>query len=146
MNKAIVITVRNAQRAVPVQTKPLQEFATRALREVLRLPAKPGGVLRDLAAVTIVLVSDRRIAAVHQQFMNLPGATDVITFEEGDILISAQTAQANARRFQNSLGRELRLYLVHGLLHLHGFDEATPAKSRAMQTTQERILARLAVR
>ncbi len=144
MTAAFAITVRNAQRSVCVPRKSLEEFAKRALPAVLALPAKPGAVLQDLSQITIVLVSDRRIAAAHQQFMNLPGATDVITFQEGDILISVQTAQANARRFQSSLGHELRLYLVHGLLHLHGYDDRHPTKARAMQAAQTRILRALA--
>jgi probable rRNA maturation factor len=138
------IVVRNAQRGVPVDVAPLQEFSVHALERVLALPAKSGAMLQALPEVTLVLVSDRRIAALHQQFMKVSGPTDVITFEEGDVFISVDTAKRNARRFQTSLLDEIRLYMVHGLLHLHGFDDKTPAGARTMSATQERIMRELA--
>jgi probable rRNA maturation factor len=73
--------------------------------------------------------------------MNEPGPTDVITFQHGEIFISAETARHNARRFGNALTHELRLYVVHGLLHLHGFDDRDKAGARKMETVQRRILA-----
>jgi probable rRNA maturation factor len=138
------ITVRNSQRGLRVDFAPLQEFAVRALERVRALPPKPRGGLDVVPHVTVVLVSDRRIAALHRQFMGIAGPTDVITFHEGDIFISVDTAKRNARRFGTSLLDEIRLYIIHGLLHLHGFDDATAAKSRAMDSMQQRILRALA--
>jgi len=97
------------------------------------------GVLHELGEVTIVLVSDRRMAAIHQQFLKTTGPTDVITFQDGDIFVSVETAKRNARRFGTSLRDEIRLYVVHGLLHLQGFDDTTPAKSRVMNSIQRQI-------
>jgi probable rRNA maturation factor len=65
----------------------------------------------------------------------------VLTFQHGEILISAETARRQARTFGNSLARELRLYVVHGLLHLHGLDDRSEADARRMKATQEKILA-----
>jgi probable rRNA maturation factor len=65
----------------------------------------------------------------------------VITFQHGEIFISADTAVRNARRFGNSFADELRLYIVHGLLHLHGFDDRDKAGARKMDKTQRKILA-----
>ena len=73
--------------------------------------------------------------------MNESGPTDVITFQHGEIFISAGTARRNARRFGNALARELRLYVVHGLLHLHGFGDRDEGSARKMQIVQRRILA-----
>jgi probable rRNA maturation factor len=142
---AVTIMVRNAQRKSRINRRKLEEFCMRALHTVRRLPRKPNDVLRLLRDVTVVLVSDRRMAALHEEFMNTPGATDVITFQDGDIFISVETAQRNARRFQTSLQDEIRLCIVHGLLHLQGFNDTTPAKSRAMNSMQRRILGELAV-
>jgi probable rRNA maturation factor len=80
------------------------------------------------------------MAWLHRQFLCEAGPTDVLTFRHGEIFVSAETARRHARRFGNSLAQELRLYVVHGLLHLHGFDDATPAGARRMKTTQEEIL------
>jgi probable rRNA maturation factor len=102
-------------------------------------------VLATLHEVGVLLVSDRRMAALHQQFMNIAGPTDVLTFQHGEIFISVDTARANAKRFRTSLLHELQLYLVHGLLHLHGHDDTTPAEAKRMQTAQERLLAAVAL-
>ena len=143
MKNRAFIALRNAQRKSRIHRQELEEFCQRALDAVARLPAKSGAVLHSLRAVTVVLVSDRRIAGLHRAFLNTPGTTDVITFQDGDIFVSVETAQRNARQFATSLHDEIRLYIVHGLLHLQGFDDATPAKSRAMNSRQKRVLAEL---
>jgi len=77
---------------------------------------------------------------LHRKFLGQSGATDVLTFQHGEIFISVDTARRYARAFGNSLLRELKLYIVHGLLHLHGFDDRTPADAKRMKNTQEKIL------
>lgn len=79
----------------------------------------------------------------HWQFLRQRGPTDVLTFEHGEIFISVAAAKRYARVFGNSLGRELRLYVTHGLLHLHGFNDRTERDAREMEATQNRILRRL---
>ena len=140
----VSITVRNAQRGSRIDRQELEKFCARALEAVRRLPRKSDDVLHALREVTVVLVSDRRMAALHQEFLHTPGATDVITFQDGDIFVSVETAQRNARRFQTSLLDEIHLYVVHGLLHLQGFDDTTPVKARAMNSMQRRILRQAA--
>ncbi|MGH9696142.1 MAG: rRNA maturation RNase YbeY [Bryobacteraceae bacterium] len=54
--------------------------------------------------------------------------------------MSVETAKRQARTHHTSLLHELRLYLVHGLLHLRGFDDRDPADRLHMHTVQERIL------
>lgn len=135
------IIVLNRQRGVRVDLSSLREFATRALIECRKLQQRKLGSLADLPKISVVLVSDQRIASIHRRFMNDPAATDVITFQHGEIFVSTQTAKRQARRFRTSFEHELRLYLVHGLLHLAGFDDKTPAGARKMQQLQERIVA-----
>jgi len=72
--------------------------------------------------------------------MHESGPTDVLTFQHGEIFVSVETAKRHARRFGNSLAHELRLYVVHGLLHLHGFDDRTQTEAHKMERTQEEIL------
>ena len=136
------ITVRNLQRKIAVDVADLEKFAVKAVNQCLRLPRKKKTDLSKLLGVSILIVSDRRIAALHRQFMNESGPTDVITFQHGEIFISAETARCNARRFGNALGRELRLCLVHGLLHLHGFDHRAETGARKMEIAQRRILTK----
>ena len=140
MKQAPLIAVENAQRGIRLNIGPVQDFAERALGMCLKLKRK--GPLPSLPRVDVLLVSDRRIAALHKKFMNIPGATDVITFQHGEIFLSVETAKRNARRFQTSTENEVRLYLLHGLLHLVGFDDTTPAKARTMEKVQTGIFSK----
>ena len=135
------ISVRSVQRKIQVDIAALQRFAEHALRLCLRI--RPKGALRldQLRGIFVLLVSDRRISGLHRQFLSKSGPTDVITFEHGEIFISAETARRHARQFGSSLLRELQLYVVHGLLHLHGFDDQNKVDARKMKETQQRILA-----
>jgi probable rRNA maturation factor len=134
------ISVHNRQRAMRIDLIELQVFAERVLEACLRRPGKKGSQLASLDEVDINLISDRRIAELHRRFMKVGGPTDVITFQHGEIFVSVETARKQARRFGTSTGRELRLYLTHGLLHLHGFDDKTPAGAAQMARLQERLV------
>jgi len=135
------ITVRNLQRTVRVNVVDLERFAARAVCLSLRIrPEKPSH-LTKLPEVLVLLISSRRMAALHRQFLGQRGPADVLTFQHGEIFISAELAREQARRFGNSLAREIRLYLVHGLLHLHGFNDRDEVGMKRMQTMQEKILA-----
>jgi len=139
------VSVRNLQHKIAVNVVDLEMFARKALVLCLRSPRKTKTDLETLAEISIMIVSDRRMASVHRRFMNEAGPTDVITFQHGEIFISAEMAKRNARRFGNSLARELRLYVVHGLLHLHGFDDRDAAGARKMDGVQRKILAKAAL-
>jgi probable rRNA maturation factor len=134
------IGVRSLQRKIPVNIIELQNFATDALRRCLRLHKQGRTNLNELREVFVWLISDRRMACLHRKFMHQSGPTDVLTFQHGEIFISVETAKRHARGFGTSLGHELRLYLVHGLLHLHGFDDQTETSARKMERKQARIL------
>jgi probable rRNA maturation factor len=135
------IEVRNLQRKIPVDVVDLQKFARKAAQLCSRMPTKKKTNLDELREASVLFVSDRRMASLHRRFMNESGPTDVMTFQHGEIVISADTAFRNARRFGNPLNRELRLYIVHGLLHLHGFDDRDEARARKMRTAEEKILS-----
>lgn len=135
------ISVRNLQRKVPVDVADLEKFGRKALELCLRVPRKKKTDLMQLPQISVFIISDPRMASLHRQFMNESGPTDVMTFQHGEIFISAETARRNARRFVNTVARELRLYVVHGLLHLHGFDDRDEASARKMQIVQRKILA-----
>ena len=134
------ISVCNLQRTFPVNIADLEQFAAEALRACLRVRRRKPTDLPRLCEIFILLVSDRRMASLHRQFLNQTGPTDVLTFQHGEIFISVETARKHARTFGNSLARELRLYIVHGLLHLHGFDDRKRADARKMEKVQKRIL------
>ncbi|MGK0185158.1 MAG: putative rRNA maturation factor [Verrucomicrobiales bacterium] len=122
----------------------LQSFAERAIVRTLPLPAatKDGvpSPLQQVTEVEISLVSDEKIADVHVQFMDIEGATDVITFHHGEIIVSVDTGRSRAEEFKISEVKELALYIAHGLLHLHGYEDHTPEKAETMQLLQEQVL------
>ena len=84
---------------------------------------------------------DPFLAELHRRFLHQSGPTDVITFQHGEIFVSTETARRQAQRFGTSLEHEVRLYIVHGLLHLHGFDDTTPRSAAEMKRTQEKLVA-----
>jgi len=134
------ISVRNLQRRTLVNIADLETFAADAVKRCLQLQKRKRTDLRKLSEVFVWLISDRRTALLHRRFLAQSGPTDVMTFQHGEIFISVDTARRHARAFGNSLLRELKLYIVHGLLHLHGFDDQTPAEAHKMKAAQERIL------
>ena len=134
------ITVHNRLRKIAVDDGELQRFAERALPLCLREPGGGPGLM-SLEEIQVLLISDRRMSELHRRFLGIFGPTDVITFQHGEIFISVETARRYARMQRTSLAHELRLYLVHGLLHLHGFDDHTPADQERIRLAQERIVA-----
>jgi probable rRNA maturation factor len=80
------------------------------------------------------------MAKVHRDFLNIQEATDVITFPYGEILVCAHIAAARAPEFGHSTTQELALYIIHGLLHLSGFDDLTTPEAQTMAITQQEIL------
>jgi probable rRNA maturation factor len=136
------ISLLNRQRKLACKLQWLRRFAASAATHCLQAPAQAGTVLNELPEVTIALVSDAAIARLHLEFMGLPEATDVITFQHGEIAISVETAAGNAVRFRRSMEEEIALYIVHGLLHLHGYLDKKAADSARMQKTQSAILRR----
>jgi len=97
--------------------------------------------------VDVVLVSDRVIAALNRRHLGRPSVTDILAFRlsrtRAEIVISAQSAARNARRYGLTLTEELTLLVVHGLLHLCGFDDSTSAEKRVMQRKQDAIMGAL---
>jgi probable rRNA maturation factor len=136
-----MVIVLNRQRKIPVRLTALRDFAECALRECLKLRSPKRHVLTTLNEVSVVLVSDRRMAELHRRFLEEPGPTDVITFQHGEIFVSTETAQRQARRFGTTADDEIRLYIAHGLLHLHGFDDKDARSAAEMTRVQEKLVA-----
>jgi probable rRNA maturation factor len=103
--------------------------------------------------LSLVFLNDQALAELHADFLDDPTTTDVITFEgesgpgippeactAGEICVSVDTAAKYAREHRHDFGTELTLYLVHGWLHLAGFDDLVPAKKRVMRRAEARAL------
>jgi len=134
------ISVRNLQRKISLNAAGLEKFAAKAVRCCLERHKRKETELSRLRNVSVWLISDRRMSRLHRQFLGQKGPTDVLTFQHGEIFISVETARRHARAFGNSLLRELQLYIVHGILHLHGFDDRTQPGALKMEKMQAKIL------
>jgi len=139
------IQVFNRQRGVRFDLAWLRRFAPVALAECEGKDGEgiaPGTPLEGLEEIEVSILSDRAIADVHRRFMDSPCATDVITFEHGEIVIGAGVAARYAAEYGQRLEHELGLYIIHGILHLNGHDDlAEPAAAR-MKGEQAEILRR----
>jgi len=94
----------------------------------------------------IVFLSDRAIEPFNRLYKKKNGATDVLSFDLGScgqILISSDMALRNSRAFNTSLERELVLYLIHGILHLFGYNDRSPKEKLRMFKKQDSVLERL---
>jgi probable rRNA maturation factor len=100
--------------------------------------------------LSIVFLSDAALAKLHADFLSDPTPTDVITFEgdptlgvAGEICVSVDTAARYARLHRGKFSRELLLYVIHGWLHLAGYDDLQPVKKRRMRAAETRALGLL---
>jgi probable rRNA maturation factor len=99
--------------------------------------------LAQLPEVEVIIVRDSKIAKIHKEFMNDPSATDVITFQHGEIIVSADTASRVGPKHGNDQDAELCLYIIHGLVHLAGWDDHEPKEAAEMKVIQDRILKKV---
>jgi probable rRNA maturation factor len=96
----------------------------------------------SLKDVSIALVSDATMSKLHQQFMNIAGPTDVLTFP---LVICVPEARRRAKEQHARLGNELLLYAIHGMLHLCGMDDRTQKGFERMHRMEDEILTRLGI-
>ncbi len=112
--------ILNRQRKVKINKKPLLE-----LKEKLR---EEFSEKRDF---TVVLVSDRKITELNRLYRGKNEPTDVLSFQAGqedylgDVIISTETALRQAQQLGHSLEKELKILIIHGFLHLLGYDHET---------------------
>lgn len=92
------------------------------------------------ARVCILFADDAGIRKLNKRYRRRDKSTDVLAFDTGDIIISAETAARNSRDFGTTMADELKLYMIHGILHLAGYDDGSPSKRRAMRTMEEKVL------
>ncbi|HMD61125.1 MAG TPA: rRNA maturation RNase YbeY [Opitutaceae bacterium] len=104
----------------------------------------PGGL-------SVAFLEDRALADLHARFLGDPSATDVITFSgdpaanvAGEICVSVDAAARRAGTAAARLSAEIALYLVHGWLHLAGYDDRDPSAKRAMRRAEARAMRLLA--
>jgi probable rRNA maturation factor len=134
------VAVSNRQRRVRVSTPRLRATAEAALRALGRA---------DLH-VDVTVVDDPAIRRLNARYLHRRTTTDVLAFDleapgpsrlMGEVIVCADTARRQARRVGVSVALELDLLVVHGLLHLAGWDDHEPREARLMHEREREILA-----
>ena len=118
-----MIEVVNRQRRLQIDTRAWSTFATKAL----------AAIGNKESTATIAFVSDKRIRELNRQFRGVDKATDVLSFpaddpdesDLGDIAVSVDTAATQAKENGLKLDEEIAQLILHGLLHLSGYDHET---------------------
>ena len=116
-----MVEVVNRQRRLKLDTEAWSTFADKALH----------AIGKSEASATIAFVSDKRIRELNRQFRGIDKATDVLSFpaEEkvnlGDIAVSVDTAAMHAKENGLTLEGEIAQLILHGVLHLCGYDHET---------------------
>lgn len=107
------------------------------------------------AHLDVLITGDRQIRKINKKFLKHDYSTDVISFLlgegewdgraviKGDLVVSVDTAKAFSRELGLPLKEELARYLVHGTLHLLGYDDKKPADFKKMHSRQEQILKKI---
>lgn len=149
--------ILNRQRRIPLAVEALSRFCKRVQRE-LGFPEE---------SVTVCFVSDPAIALMNRKFRDKQGPTDVLSFPSrrpkarqarslrntrrtpsdryiGDIVISPETARRYARRRSHALASELRVLILHGMIHLAGYDHEND--NGEMTRLERRLRRRLGLR
>lgn len=125
-----------------------------------------GDILKALkvqdATLTFVFVSRQKICALNKKFLNRTYATDVLAFDLsenlpevltksrsrgiflfGDIAISTDAVLRNIKEFKTTPSPELALYIIHGILHLMGYDDHSPTDVKKMRAKEQELLTLL---
>ena len=111
-------------------------------------------ISRSLERVTVQLVDDAAMTVLHRDHCDIDGTTDVLTFDasesddspiEVDIAICIDEAARQAAQRDHSLGDEVLLYALHGIMHCLGYDDHNERDYRAMHAEEDRLLTLIGV-
>jgi probable rRNA maturation factor len=134
----ITIQIANRQKTLPLDRRRIR----RAVRTIVT-----DAHFAD-AQISVTVVDDPMIAKLHQQYLHDPDPTDVLSFLleqsaqvlEGEVIASAEMARACAPKYACTPAEELLRYVIHGTLHLVGYDDTTPRKRAVMKRKEEQYL------
>jgi len=136
----IGVSVASPQELVPLEYQRLKECAHAVLA---------GEGIKE-AKVTLAFVDDATIAGLNQRFLQHDGPTAVITFPysqgkklEGEVVIGVEVARREAAERGHDVNTELCLYVIHGVLHLCGYDDRTDRDVSEMRKKERAYLKQL---
>ena len=105
---------------------------------------------RKVGEIGYMFVDDEKILEVNREYLGHDYYTDIITFDydegdriNGDLVISLDTVETNARQFGKSYDEELHRVIIHGILHLCGINDKGPGEREIMEAAEDKALAML---
>ncbi len=138
----MALQVKNRQRKIRLDSRLLRRVGESTLAKM--------GV--EGAECGLLLVGDRTMARLNERYRGIASSTDVLSFpmreglfaslspgQLGDVVISAETAHRQARAAGRSLREELAALLIHGILHLLGYDHQTASEARRMKRLEAEL-------
>ncbi len=117
-----------------------EEFLKKVAKTVLK------GENKKEAMLSVVLVVERRIKELNKKYRGKNKATDVLSFGEGlnEIVICYSEVKKNAKRYNSTFKKELAQVLIHGILHLLGYEhEKGEKEAKKMEKKQEYYLSQI---
>lgn len=103
---------------------------------------------KQTGSINIIFTSNEYLRSVNQEYLNHNYFTDVITFDyneenliSGDIFVSVEQVRINSKEFESSFENELSRVVIHGVLHLLGFDDSSQDEKKIMRREEEKALA-----
>jgi probable rRNA maturation factor len=109
-------------------------------------------VLKNISNTSIEFnfIDNKKIIEINKKYLKKDYATDIISFNLGesdsilgDIYISIEQALINSKKFKNSFEKEIKLLIIHGILHLLDYEDYSEQEQQTMSKEQERLLALL---
>ena len=106
---------------------------------------------KRIGQISVIFCSDPYLLGINREYLGHDYYTDIITFDycegpllSGDLFISIDTVRDNAAFYGTTFENELHRVIVHGVLHLMGYDDHSDADTAAMRAAEDRALALLA--
>jgi probable rRNA maturation factor len=103
---------------------------------------------RELSSLVYIFCTDTYLLSINQDYLKHKTLTDIITFDysetkqvDGEIYISIERVKENASKFGKSFEEELHRVMIHGVLHILGFKDKSPAQKSAMRKKEEACLS-----
>jgi len=132
------ITLKNLQKDMPVRAEKIRKQVLKLLK---------GEKVKKTGWINICFVDNGRISEFNSRFLGDKRSTDVLAFDlsekkepgvlRADIIVSAQKASEQSKSFKTTPDYELSLYVIHGILHILGYDDHTGQDTAVMRRKEK---------
>lgn len=136
------VQIKNIQKILKIKVSPLTVLTEQIC-----------SILGFRGTISVVLTDNKEIMLLNKKYFHRSYPTDVLSFNlsdcpdplniAGEIIISVERAVENSKVFCNDIKNELLLYVIHGLLHLTGFEDSTNSEKEKMRKKENELMSHL---